>query len=104
MNLQDGSFISSDSTLSKNDFIHTISTEFGSPKYRVLETIENTTTRFDPMILQIESIDTIQRFTNWISGLAQNIIVRKVDFVNQKNGQNPKAVFHIAVYDDSFQS
>ena len=69
----------------------------------MLETIENTTTRFDPMILQIESIDTIQRFTNWISGLAQNVIVRKVDFVNQQNGQNPKAVFHIAVYDDSFQ-
>ena len=103
INLQDGYLLSSDSTLSKNNFIHAISTEFESPKYRVLETIVNTTTRFDPIILQIEFIDNIQRFANWISGLAQNVIVRKVDFVNQKNGQNPKAVFHIAVYDDSFQ-
>ena len=81
-----------------NDLLTKIDTKL------INQTIENTTTRFDPMILQIESIDTIQRFTNWISGLAQNVIVRKVDFVNQKNGQNLKAVFHIAIYDDSFQS
>ena len=104
INLKEESLLFSDGTLSKNEFIKTILTEFDSPKYRVLETIENTTDRFDPIILQIESIDTIHRFTNWISGLAQNVIVRKVNFVNQQNGQNQKAVFHIAVYDDSSQS
>jgi len=56
------------------------------------------------LILQIDSIEKAHKFTKWVSGLAGNIIVRKVEVNNQLNIQDSNAVFHIAVFKDNFHS
>ena len=88
----------------RDDFITMISDEFNHPEFRLLETIKNGINSFDPLILQIDSIEKVRRFTKWVSGSAGNIIVRKVEVNNRHNNQDSNAVFHIVVFKNNFHS
>ena len=92
------------SRIERDELITIISDKFNQSKFRLLETIENGEEDFDPLILQIDSIEKAHKFTKWVSGLAGNIIVRKVEVNNQLNIQDSNAVFHIAVFKDNFHS
>jgi hypothetical protein len=92
------------SRIERDEFITIISDEFNQSKFRLLETIDNGEESFDPLILQIDSIEKAHKFTKWVSGLAGNIIVRKVEVNNRLNIQDSNAVFHIAVFRDNFHS
>ena len=92
------------SRIERDELITIISDKFNQSKFRLLETIENGEEGFDPLILQIDSIEKAHKFTKWVSGLAGNIIVRKVEVNNQLNIQDSNAVFHIAVFKDNFHS
>ena len=92
------------SRIERDEFITIISDEFNQSKFRLLKTIENGEESFDPLILQIDSIEKAHKFTKWVSGLAGNIIVRKIEVNNRLNIQDSNAVFHIAVFKDNFHS
>jgi hypothetical protein len=92
------------SRIERDDLITIISDKFNQSKFRLLETVENGEEGFDPLILQIDSIEKAHKFTKWVSELAGNIIVRKVEVNNQLNIQDSNAVFHIAVLKDNFHS
>ena len=93
-----------ESRIERDELITIISDKFNQSKFRLLETIENGEEGFDPLILQIDSIEKAHKFTKWVSGLAGNIIVRKVEVNNQLNIKDSNAVFHIAVFKDNFHS
>ena len=90
--------------IERDDFITMISNEYNHPNIRLLETIEDGINSFDPLILQIDSIEKIRSFTKWVSGSAGNIIVRKVEVNNRHNNQDSNAVFHIVVFKNNFHS
>ena len=66
---------------------------------RVLENITESGTTFTPIILQINSIDLVNKLIKYFEFIGDNVVVRKISITNSIHTEEFSCMFYISVFE-----
>ncbi|NHZ84552.1 MAG: hypothetical protein GWP19_01555 [Planctomycetia bacterium] len=98
-NIEPVSEIRSDVWMNYSDIIVQLQSSFGINKLRQLDPISENNTKYIPIIFQIDSLSQINKTMQYLEFIGDNIIVRKIDIINDPPAKNYSGTFYISVFE-----